>query len=110
MPEPYDFQPKVSWWFSVQGESFHAAIRPEQQHVGTPGGEEAVGDHADDAVEACFHGDGVIDHEIEAVDDLVAVVGDHALAIDGIGAELDQFPCHVGARHGDHLDGQWKIP
>ena len=40
------------------------------------------------------------------VDDDVAVVGEHALAVDRVSAQLQQFAAHVAARHGDDLDGQ----
>src|SRR5690606_24178503 len=50
-----------------------------------------------------------VDREIEHVEDDVAIVGDDALAVDRIAAELDQLARHITARHRDHLDRQRKL-
>ena len=50
------------------------------------------------------------DREIVDVEDDVAVVRDHALAVDRVAAQLHQLAGHMAAGHGDDLDRQGKLP
>jgi hypothetical protein len=62
----------------------HPAGLAQQQKVGRPAREQAVGDHAGDVVELGFQARRVEDRQSAAVDDQVAVVGLEALAQLGV--------------------------
>ena len=92
----------------LDDDSFNAGFTTQQQYIGAPSGEQPVGDHADNGIEACFHGQRVVNHEVETVEYLIAVVGNHTFAVDRVGTQLDQFPSDIGACHGDDFYRQRK--
>ena len=69
---------------SVGVQRAYAFGRADQADVGRAGGEEAVGDHADDLVETLFKGHRVDEFQTMHVEDDVAVVGDEAFAQAGV--------------------------
>ena len=103
-----DEQPGERHQADKSGYGLDAFRGPQQQHIRRAGGKQAVGDHADDVVQGLLHLHRIHDLQAMHVEDDVAVVGNKVFAVHRLTAELDQFPRHVGARHGNHLDGQGK--
>src|SRR5690606_6423227 len=65
---------------------------------------------ADDGVDLGFQLHRIGDAHVVHVEDDVAVVGDHALAVHRVAAQLHQLPRHVAAGHGDDLHRQREGP
>src|SRR5690606_13933915 len=61
---------------------------------------------ADDGVDLGFQLHRIGDAHVVHVEDDVAVVGDHALAVHRVAAQLHQLARHVAAGHGDDLHRQ----
>src|SRR3569623_1130447 len=93
---------------SASREGAHALRGAKYQYIGGTQCEDAVGDDARDVVELGLELGGFHDLQIAHVEDEIAVVGGEALTQYGLAAELYEFARDVAARHGDHLDGQWK--
>ena len=90
-------------------EGLDAVGGAEQQQVGRAGGEQAVGDHADDGVDLLFQFHRAVDAQVVHVEDDIAVVGQHAFAVDRIAAELHQLAGDVAASHRDDLHRQREL-
>lgn len=91
---------------STQGDSFDAALSAKQHYVRFTSHEKSVGHDTGEAIDGGFHADGVLDHEGMAIEDLVAVVGDHPLSVDRLSAKRDQLTGDIGASHGNDFNWQ----
>ncbi|VXC96004.1 conserved hypothetical protein [Pseudomonas sp. 8Z] len=87
-------------------ELFHAFSSTEQQQIRRAGGEQAVGDHADDGVYVRLQLDRIGDRHVVHVEDDVAVVGQHAFTVHGVAAQFHQLTGDMAARHGNHFHRQ----
>src|SRR5450755_195939 len=86
-----------------------AGIGPDQNDVGAPIGEQAVGDDADNVIDLRFEWYRVEDSHVLDVENDVAVVGDEIFPELRTSAELDQLVRGEAAGHGYYLDGQRKV-
>src|SRR3569833_1237262 len=93
---------------SASREGAHALRGAKYQYIGGTQCEDAVGDDARDVVELGLELGGFHDLQITYIEDEIAVVGGVALTQHGLAAVLYEFARDVGARHGEHFDGQWK--
>jgi len=91
---------------ALLGEGFHAFRGTQQQQVGRPRGEQAIGDHADDGVDLHFQGYRVGDVHVVHVQDDVAVVGHNPFTVHRVAAQLHQLARHMAAGHGNDFHRQ----
>src|SRR5690606_6586004 len=68
-----------------------------------------VGHNARYLIELLFQSNGVCNHQVVDIDDLVAVVGDKAFAVNRITSQLHNGPRHVTSRHWYYFHRQWKF-
>ncbi len=81
----------------------------EDEHIRGAQGEDAGGDDASDVVDLLLQSHRFHDAQVVHIEDDVAVVGDEILPPHRGAAQLDQFPRHMAAGHGDHFDRQGKL-